>query len=109
MKKIFSILLLGIVFSPVLSASAVVETEFMTSETFLRNQGYSPETARIVNYKKTDPYTPQTRKYNGFGGFFKRIGHFLADCYYYIDPSSDNGNFANEMIVSPGLDSPSNL
>ena len=39
MKKILSILLLTIVFAPVLSASAVVETEFMTTETFLRNQG----------------------------------------------------------------------
>lgn len=109
MKKIFSLLLLGIIFTPILITNAAVDVDYMTSETYLRNNGYSPEIVRLVNEKKKDPYTPEMPRYKGFAGFFKRIGDFIAGCYYYIDPSADNGKFGSRSKISPGLDGPSDL
>lgn len=77
MKKFIytiSFLLIG-----TLTANAYVDSQYMTSEQFLINSGYSKDTVNTVSFDKKNPYSSieQTDKRN----IFQKI-------YNYIDPCS---------------------
>ncbi len=103
MKKLIMFMaLLGFV-SAGMSAFAYIDTNRLWSEDYLRNQNYSPETIRMMNLKRIDPYAPyvEEEKENTPVNWGKRL-------YQYFNPAVDNGKFGTGTI-NPGVDAPSNL
>lgn len=84
-------------------AFAVIDSDRLLHEDYLRNNGYSPEMIRMINIKRVDPYAPYEEKEvkNTPATWVKRF-------YQYIDPSTDNQRFG-EGIIDPRLDRPSQL
>jgi len=84
-------------------AFAVIDSDRLLSEDYLRNSGYSPETIRLINLKRIDPYAPYKEKevQTTPVSWVKRF-------WQYIDPAVDNERFG-EGIISPSVDTPSKL
>ncbi len=104
-KLIISTLVLSFMISGMEAFSAMT-TDHMTSEEYLRNSGYSPETVRIINLRKKDPYQPVRVKEPDTGK--TRMVNWVKKFYQYMDPATDNQRFG-EGIIDPRLDRPSQL
>lgn len=63
-----------------LSAHAYVDSQFMTSEQFLINSGYSKEISKVTNIKKQNSYSPLPEKTDN--------RTILKKLYNYLDPCS---------------------
>ena len=103
MKKLIIPILILTVTSITLPSLAVIDTDSLLSEDYLRNQGYSPETIRMINLKRIDPYAPHKEKelQTTPVGWIKRF-------WQYVDPAVDNERFS-EGVINPGIDRPSGL
>lgn len=93
MKKICFLIALLLISTT--SALAYVETSAMTSENFIKNEGYSPEVYKLIKIK-TEPNGKQNlideqKKTN-------IVVRFLKNCYKYLDPYQDSGNFGIDEI-----------
>ncbi len=103
MKKLMTSTLILTVFSLTLPCFAVIDNERLLSEDYLRNQGYSPETVRMINIKRIDPYadysvpeekvTPLT---------------YMKKFWQYMDPALDNERFG-KSVINTNIDRPSGL
>ena len=88
MKRFICLLVLTAV-----SASAgmcALSTKDMTNSIYMKNQGYSSETIRIVN---DQIYKPKVEKAENNKGYV-----FLQKLYAYIDPAHGNGQFGHDEI-----------
>ena len=103
MKKLIISMLILTVASITLPSLAVIDTDRLLSEEYLRNQGYSPETIRMINLKRIDPYAPHKEKEikNTPVNWVKRF-------WQYADPAVDNERFG-EGVINPSIDRPSGL
>ena len=91
MKKILSFFTI-LVLSVMPSIAAISNTEMM-NETYMRNQGYSPEAIRLV---REQVYSPHKDKFESEDkSFFKKAWDKLN---YYVDPAHDNGEFGRNTI-----------
>lgn len=77
MKKI--IYVISFLFVGSLAANAYVDSQHMTTEQFLINEGYSKEAVKNVSFDKKNPYSPYART-------DKRT--IYQKIYNYIDPCS---------------------
>ena len=78
-----------------MSAYAYVESTAMTSEQFIKDEGYSPEVYKLINVK-TRPEEARAEmeaKKNK-----NKVLTFLKKCYCYIDPYQDKENFGTNEI-----------
>ncbi len=78
MKKFLYVLPIMIITA--LASNAYVDTDHMTTEHFLINNGYSKDTAAVVESQKRDPYGPVNYK--------KDKRNIWMKIYNYIDPVS---------------------
>lgn len=95
MKKV--ILLAGILVFGNLSAFAIIDSDYTTSEQYLKNCGYSKETIRLIQLKKKSPYAPIEVEEKTVGQ--KTLGG-LKSFWRYLDPAADNHRFG-EGEISP--------
>lgn len=103
MKKLSTLTALLTIIGLSMPAYSIVDTDQLMSEDYLRNQGYSPETIRIMHLKMVDPYAPHKEK-----EFQHTPVNYIKKFYQYVDPATDNQNFG-EAIIDPRLDWPSKL
>ena len=98
MKKYFILLICLLGFSA--QSYAVVTTQELTTNNYLKQQGYSPEMSRLVDlkksqnagtdmtYKNTDPAWYETNK----------CVKYVRKIFIYLDPGLDNGKFGTNVI-----------
>lgn len=91
MKKF--VYVLSFLFIGALSANAYVDSQFTSSEQFLKNTGYSSDTIKAVNFGKKDPYTPLDEN--------KDKRSILRKIYNYIDPCSETNRSFPEHEIDP--------
>lgn len=103
MKKLIISTLIAAAASIALPSLSVVDTDRLLSEEYLRNQGYSPETIRMINLKRVDPYAPRKEKEEQTTPV-----SYMKKFWQYIDPAVDNERFG-EGIINPSVDRPSGL
>ena len=100
MKKMIIVTILLAITGVLLPAYSTIDTERLLNEDYLRNAGYSPESIRMIEIKRYEPYAPyeevQTEK-----NLFKRF-------VQYLDPLAESGRFGRG-IIDPRLDMPSKL
>ncbi len=77
MKKLTALLLFLFVSQNI--AGAYIDSQFTSTEQALVNSGFSNTTAKMVEYKKTEPYAPIEEKDDRT---------FIKKLYNYIDPAS---------------------
>lgn len=99
MKKAFLVIFTYFLF--INSASAVISTDEAVSPNFLLNHGYSPETARLVNYQ-SNVINGGQQTYNGRPPYrwktkYKPVNFAIN---YFLDGyvGSDNGNYGKHII-----------
>lgn len=63
----------------------------MTNETYMKNQGYSDETIRLINLQIYKPFEEQEKQGTPIGRAWRKINAFL-------DPGYDNGQFGQQNI-----------
>ena len=63
------------------AANAYVDSQYMTSEQYLINTGYSKEMARVTKMQTTNPYQKLTEE--------KDKRKFYQKAYEYIDPCAN--------------------
>ena len=100
MKKLITTTVLTVIAFNLLPASAAIDTERLLNEDYLRNAGYSPESIRMINIKRYDPYAP----YKGP----EDNRNFIKKFIHYMDPLADSGKFG-QGIIQPGITGPSKL
>ena len=98
-KLVITTILLTATFN-ILPAFAVIDTERLLNENYLRNAGYSPATINMINAKIYDPYSPYEEE--------KEKRNIFVRFKYYIDPASDNGRFGRG-IANPDFSQPDKL
>ncbi|MBQ2870795.1 hypothetical protein IJE86_03725 [bacterium] len=103
MKKLIKTMLLLAITSFALPTFAVIDSDRLLNEDYLRNSGYSPETIRMINLKRIDPYAPYEKK-----EVKQNPVSWVKRFYQYMDPATDNQRFG-EGIIDPRLDRPSQL
>ena len=101
-KLIIATMLMGLTL-PALPVLASIDTDRLLTEDYLRNSGYSPETVRMINLKRIDPYAPHKKR-----EVKQNPVSWVKRFYQYIDPATDNQRFGEGMI-DPRLDRPSQL
>ncbi len=103
MKKLITLTVLIITATFTMPSLAVVDSAQLLSEDYLRNQGYSPESIRMINLRIVDPYAPHQEKEvkNTPVSWLKRF-------WQYADPAVDNERFG-EGVINPSIDRPSGL
>lgn len=91
MKKYF--VLFGILAMVPLCVQAEVASTDIIDPVFIKNQGYSNEVSRLINYRAKDQLTPVAvkEKETTWGGIRKKI-------LYTIDPTVDSSNFGEHNI-----------
>ena len=98
-KLIISVALIAFGCS-LLPVSAVIDSERLLNEDYLRNAGYSPESIRMIKIRSYDPYAPHEETAKG--------KNYLKRFVQYIDPAAESGRFGTS-IIDPKLDRPSQL
>jgi hypothetical protein len=89
-----------------LGAIAMIDSDYSTSEQYLLNRGYSPETIRLINIRKKNPYAlPEVKEEN----VTQKSSWYAKKLWHYIDPAADNGNFGNSHINPDGAAVDENL
>ena len=83
-----------------LPAVAVIDSERLLNEDYLRNAGYSQEAVRMINVKRYDAYAPYEEP--------KKSKNFIKRFVQYMDPLTESGRFGRGNI-DPRLDRPSQL
>lgn len=91
MKKF--IYILSFLFIGALTANAYVDSQFTSSEQFLKNSGYSNDAVKAVNFGKKDPYSPVEEK--------KDTRSILRKIYNYIDPCSETDRAFPTHEINP--------
>ena len=95
-KLIISTILMAVVCS-MAPAFAVIDSERLLNEDYLKNAGYSPEAIRMIKIKSYDPYSPYEEPGRG-KNIFVRL-------WNYIDPATESGYFGRSKI-DPSIDKP---
>lgn len=90
MKKF--IYVISFLFVGSLAANAYVDSQYMTTEQFLTNSGFSKDTAKNVSFSKQDPYTLNDKT-------DKRT--IYQKIYNYIDPCSGASRAYPDHDVNP--------
>lgn len=93
MKKIvvlFALLIVG------QSAFAAVDTQYMKTEQFLYNVGYSKEAAKMIAVTAEDPYRENYVEAKNFPSIMRRIYHYVVpgqegDLDFYNHSGDFNG------------------
>ena len=91
MKKILSLLTLLAITTT--AGICAVSTSEMMDTTYMKNQGYSDETIRLVNDQIFSPHKDKFAKEDKSP--FRKAWDKLN---YYIDPAHDNGMFGRQNI-----------
>ena len=89
MKKILTLTLMLLI-----SASAgmcSISNKEMTNETYMKNQGYSDETIRLINMQIYEPFGEKEKQGTPIGRAWRKINAF-------IDPAYDDGKFGQQNI-----------
>lgn len=76
MKKIA--LVLSLVMTSTLAANAYVDSQYMSSEQFLVNTGYSKEAAKVLTVVNQDPYREPAVEATNPKNVFRRIYHYIV-------------------------------
>ncbi|MCD7878525.1 MAG: hypothetical protein LUG16_01170 [Candidatus Gastranaerophilales bacterium] len=90
MKKI-AILLTGFLASCV-CANAYIDNQYMTTEQFLSNVGYSPSISGIIKGRVSDPYREQYVEGTDLKTRLRRA-------YWYIAPGENDDEFFNNQSI----------
>ncbi len=94
MKKIS--LVLGIFLASALSSQAFVDNQYMTTEQYLVNTGYSAEMSRIMAITNQDPYREPYKEGKSINELARRLYWYIvpgqnADLDFYNHSGSFNG------------------
>ncbi len=94
MKKL--ILIMSLFFTTSLMANAYVDTEFLSTEKFLVNTGYSAEMSRVLNMTGDDPYRDVYEEPKTGKDIFRRVYHYIVpgqnqDLDFYNHSIDNNG------------------
>lgn len=94
MKKI--VLLAAIFISTSMSANAYIDSQYMSSEQFLVNVGYSAESARVLGIVNQDPYRENFNEGVNPADIARRVYHYVVpgqngDLDFYNHNGSFNG------------------
>ncbi len=81
MKKLSLILSVFMVTS--LAANAYVDSQYLKSDKFLQNVGYSSETSKMLGITTDNPYRDVKKEEMTPANFFKRV-------YWYVNPAAQN-------------------
>lgn len=94
MKKV--ILILSIFLATSMTANAYVDSQYLTSEQFLVNVGYSAEMKRMIGITADDPYREPYVEGNNPADIARRVYHYIVpgqngDLDFYNHSGSFNG------------------
>lgn len=100
MKKIIIPTIILTFFCGLLPAVAVIDSDRLLNEDYLRNAGYSQESIRMINLKRYDAYAPYEEP--------QKNKNYIKRFIQYMDPLTESGRFGRGNI-DPRLDRPSQL
>ena len=100
MKKIIISMMVLFFACSLLPVEAVIDSERLLNEDYLRNAGYSQESVRMINVRRYDAYAPYEEPVKN-KNYIKRF-------VQYMDPLTESGRFGKGNI-DPRLDRPSQL
>ena len=78
------------------SVFAAIDTQYMKTEQFLYNVGYSKEAAKMINVVADDPYRENYEEAKDFKSVMRRIYHYVvpgqeSDLDFYNHSGNFNG------------------